>query len=148
MEGIDEAPGNVTQIVSIKLLTVNLFRLFELTNKIAALSLFQLATRPFGVYLAASIDSLAIGIMILISGGQLQFTLPCVFALMNPILETHNAVTLPHSWYYILRAVELLTMGGVVLLLSLYSLTMTERITTITTIVTTMITTIATTILV
>ena len=112
--GIDQAPGNVTSPVSARLLLVNGFRLCELTNKITGLSLFQLAFRPYGGCIAAAASYVALTVSIWLSGGQASFGLPCVFALINPMLETHNAVTMPHVVYYSLRAAETLVMLSLV----------------------------------
>ncbi|CAE7569403.1 Ankrd7 [Symbiodinium sp. CCMP2456] len=104
--GIDQAPGNETSPISPRLLLVNGFRLCELTNKITGLSLFQLAFRPYGGCFAAAASYLAMTASIWFFGGQASFALPCVFALINPLLETHNAVTMPHMVYYSLRLIE------------------------------------------
>ena len=104
--GIDQAPGNETSPVSPRLLLVNAFRLCELTNKITGLSLFQLAFRPYGGCFAAAASYLSFTVSIWLSQGQASFALPCVFALINPMLETHNAVTMPHVVYYSLRLAE------------------------------------------
>jgi len=111
--GIDEAPGNEQRIISPKLAIVNSFRLCELTNKIGALALFQLATRPFGGAIMVAADSVVMAGLIRHYRGQVRFMPPCVFALMNPMLEKHNAVAMPHRVYYSLRAIELIAMLGV-----------------------------------
>ena len=103
--GLDEAPGNVGQL-SPKLLLVNAFRLSELTQKISLLALFQLAFRPFGGCLVAFANYVLLTIFIWFFQGQASFALPCMFALINPMLEKYNAVTLPHSFYYAFRALE------------------------------------------
>ncbi|CAJ1371593.1 unnamed protein product [Effrenium voratum] len=103
--GLDEAPGNVGQL-SPKLLLVNAFRLSELTQKISLLALFQLAFRPFGGCLVAFANYVLLTIFIWCFQGQASFALPCMFALINPMLEKYNAVTLPHSFYYAFRALE------------------------------------------
>ena len=104
--GIDQAPGNETSPISPRLLLVNGFRLCELTNKITGLSLFQLAFRPYGGCFAAAASYLSMTASIWFFGGQASFALPCVFALINPMLETHNAVTMPHMVYYSIRLIE------------------------------------------
>jgi hypothetical protein len=111
--GIDEAPGNVPSVVSLRLLGVQFFRFCELTNKISAMALFQFATRPYGVYIFGMADYSILASLIYLFKGQPSYSLPCIFALMNPMLETHNVTTLPHSVYYILRAFELIVMSAV-----------------------------------
>lgn len=108
--GLAGLPGSLTTYLDPLYLCVVLFRTSEITSRLTSLAAFQLVTRPYGGWLCMTLDAAIMVALIWRNGGMARYCIPCMFGLVNPMLEKEGVVTLPHRRYYLVRVVELLLM--------------------------------------